>query len=368
MPFAARVFGAVLLAGVVGASMAAGSSRAEREETYRQLALFARVLNHVQTSHAAETDPTALIHAAVRGMVDALDERSEFLTPEEVEALRLEARRQHFELGFDWRIEGEVVVVSSVEPGSAVARRGMVPGQRLVRVDGEPVPPDAPAVEDALLALVGDAKLLELVDTEGRSTRVRLGFAELRRPTVAGERHGVFAHVRVVRFTEDTVVDLADVMSEMGPIQGLVLDLRGNSGGVVEAAARTADRWLDSGVIATTEARRRVIETFVAHPYGTEPDYPLVVLVDGDTASAAELVALALQESKRATVVGTPTFGKGSVQTVIELEDGSALRLTVSRWFSAGHATVEGSGVRPDIAADDDVLEVAFRILRSRAG
>jgi carboxyl-terminal processing protease len=350
------------------ASAATGTSRAEREETYQKLAILARVLNHVQTTYVDDTEPTAVVYSAIRGMVDQLDPRSTFLAPEEVASLRREARRLHFDLGFEWRRADGSVVLTSVKPGSYAQRRGAAAGQRLIAIDGAAVPTESDAaVEDALFELEGDAKVLKLVTEAGREEVVRLRFAELRRPTVRARRapDGI-VQLSVSRFTEDTGVELVRALDAQGEVRGLVLDLRGNSGGVIEAAARVADVWLSSGVIATTEARDRVVEKFVAHEHATEPAYPMAVLVDGDTASAAELVVAALHEADRAVVVGAPTFGKGTVQTVIELEDGSAIRLTVSRWFTRAHASIEGVGVRPDILRADpaEALAAALDVAR----
>ena len=370
MKGAAWACGLACSVAVASASAATGTSRAEREETYQKLAIFARVLNHVQTTYADDTDPTEVVYSAIRGMIEELDPRSTFLSPEEVASLRREARRQHFDLGFDWRRVDDAVVLTSVRPGSYAQRRGAVAGQRLIAIDGAEVPTESDeAVEDALFRLDGDAKRLQLVTDTGREETVRLRFAELRRPTVQARRSpdGI-VQLQVSRFTEDTGVELVRSLDAQGEVRGLVLDLRGNSGGVIEAAARVADAWLSSGIIATTEARNRVGEKFVAHEHGTEPSYPMAVLVDGDTASAAELVAAALHEAGRAVVVGAPTFGKGTVQTVIELEDGSAIRLTVSRWFTPDHATVEGVGVRPDVPRADPAaaLAAALDVARGR--
>lgn len=359
----------VSLAGL--SSLAVGASREDREETYRKLAIFARVLNHIQNSYVEPTDPEALIYAAVGGVVSALDARSAFLTPAEVADLRREARRAHFDLGFGWDLRDDVPIVTQVRPGSPAAQRGVAPGLRIVRIDEEPAPTDSPeALEDALFDLAEDIKRLDLQDDQGATVTVRLRFAELRRPTVEARPGPEGTHyLRIDRFTEDTPLELLEALERARPIRGLVLDLRGNSGGVVEAAARVADAWISEGIIATTEARGRELERFVAHQHGTEPAYPMAVLVDRETASAAELVAAGLQESGRARVVGEPTYGKGTVQTVIELEDGSALRITISRWFTGQHHSVEGEGVRPDhvTPSADAATRVALQIAAAAA-
>jgi len=353
-----------LLAATAGA--AAAADREQREETYAKLAIFARVLNHIQTSYARAVDPTDLLYAAARGMVDELDSRSEFLTPDELRALRARARRLHFDLGFEVAFDDGAVVIAAVERGSFAERRGMAVGQRLVAIDRGPVPDSKPAVEEALFDFSGTSKHLTLGDAEGHEVSLRLRFEELRRATVRARPRSGLLHLAVQRFTEDTPVELIAALRAHRPIRGLVLDLRGNTGGVVDAAARIADLWLDRGTIATTEARGRVLERFEAHRERTEPRYPMVVMVDDRTASAAELVAAALAEAGRARLVGRETFGKGTVQTVIELEDGAGLRLTVSAWFTAQHRSVEGRGLEPDVRVGEAAAwATAARIVRA---
>ncbi len=349
-----------------------GASTDEREETYRRLSVFARVLNYIQTNHVTGASPRALVYAAIQGLVSELDGRSEFFTPEQFQDLRREARRREFDLGFTLREEDSRWMVATVDPSHPAYRRGLRAGDRLLSVDGRLLGGQSFfGVEDALYAFRTEDKVLGLVGPDGRSHRVRLRLQELRRPTVHGFRRRAGPLVlRIDRFTEATVVEVLDALDRHRPIRRLVLDLRANQGGVVEAAARVADLWLDGGVIATTEARGEVLERFVAHRAGTEPAYPIACLVDAATASAAELVASALQEANRARILGRPTFGKGSVQTVIELEDGSGLRLTVSRYYSGRHRSLDGVGIEPDVLLPvptsttvDHDLEAAVRWL-----
>ncbi|MEM7711081.1 MAG: S41 family peptidase, partial [Pseudomonadota bacterium] len=158
-------------------------------------------------------------------------------------------------------------------------------------------------------------------------------------------------YVRVRLFTDQTSEDLEQALAGLrasGSLAGLVVDLRDNPGGLLKQAVRVVDLWLADGVIVSTEGRQRPPELEMAHPKGTEPDYPIVALVNGGTASAAEIVAGALQDHDRARLIGTQTFGKGSVQTVIEMEDRSALKLTIARYFTPNRRSISGVGITPD--------------------
>jgi carboxyl-terminal processing protease len=161
-----------------------------------------------------------------------------------------------------------------------------------------------------------------------------------------------FGYLKIKTFSERTSHDVSRALKDLkqnGELPGLIVDLRDNPGGLLDEAVRVADAWLSGGVIVSTEGRNRPPDLEVAHPKGTEPSYPLVVLVNGGTASAAEILAGALQDHKRAMLIGTQTYGKGSVQTVIELEDHSALKLTIAHYFTPQHRSIQGTGITPDV-------------------
>ena len=185
--------------------------------------------------------------------------------------------------------------------------------------------------------------------------RIRTQSVDLR--VLDAERR--YAYVRVRTFQERTdrslVKALDDARAQLGgQIRGLVLDLRNNPGGLLDQAVRVSDVFLSSGIIVTTEGRgRRNVEVERAHEKDTEPAYPLIVLVNKGTASASEIVAGALQDHGRAVIMGTPTFGKGSVQTIIELEDGSGLKLTVARYYTPKHRSIQERGIAPDVVVAD---------------
>lgn len=333
------------------AAVAWASSGPEREATYAKLDVFAKVLNYVQTHHVDPKPPERLVYGAIEGLVNQLDAHSEFLTPEAYAALVDGAEPPRVGIGVRLGPAAQGLRVEAVIVEGPADRAGIREGDVVLEIDGQPVSDRVPVARERLAGSEGEPVGLVLRRGRERFER-RVRRAPLRPVHAVGERtaDGI-GRVRIERFTRDLPLDLArilEVMAEQGPIRGVLLDLRGNTGGLVEAAARVADLWLEAGTIVTTEARGRVLEKYVARRFGTQPDYPLVLLVDGKTASSAEIVAAALQERDRAQVVGTRTFGKGSVQTLIELEDGSALKLTVARHYTPGHRSVQGVGVEPD--------------------
>lgn len=325
-----------------------GTTRSERESTYAQLAVFARVLNHVQTSYVDQVAPEVLVRGALRGLVQQLDGHSRYVEPDAVAELRTSAPPSHIGLRLQSSPSG--LEVADVHPEGPAARAGLRPGDVIQAIDGRTASELSP--EAARAAMEGPPQTpVRLSVQHERGARDLELFREPLRPfTVRAYRSGTRGVVRIARFGVDTPLDVRRALDRVrgDGLDGLVLDLRDNPGGLVDAAARVADLWLTEGTIVTTEARGRVVEKLVAHAYGTEPNYPVIVLVNGTTASAAEIVAAALQEAGRAQVAGTRTFGKGTVQTVIDLEDGAALKLTIAHHFTPEHASIQGVGVVPD--------------------
>jgi carboxyl-terminal processing protease len=267
-------------------------------------------------------------------------------------------------LGLELTVQdGELTVISPVaeSPGE---RAGIRPGDRVLSIDGTTT--KEMTLAEAIRRMKGAAgtKVALEIMREGFSApqrlvlvrdRVRTQSVDLRILDVARR----YAYVRVRTFQERTdkglVKALDDARAQMGgQIRGLVLDLRNNPGGLLDQAVRVSDVFLTSGVIVTTAGRgKRNVEVERAHEKDTEPGYPLIVLVNKGTASASEIVAGALQDHGRAVIMGTPTFGKGSVQTIIELEDGSGLKLTVARYYTPKNRSIQERGITPDVAVAD---------------
>jgi carboxyl-terminal processing protease len=248
------------------------------------------------------------------------------------------------------------------------SRAGFQPGDRLLEIDGHALPGwrETEAVR-ALMGPPGTKVTLKAQRASWPEPRTFTLVRDVIRLVSVEERlfDRKLAYVKIKSFQDRTDSYLRKALESLrarsgGELSGLVLDLRHNPGGLLDQAVKVADRFMDGGVIVTTKGRGgKHVEVERAQAKGTEPHYPLIVLVDGGTASASEIVAGALQDSGRAVLIGTRTFGKGSVQTVIELEDGSGLKLTVARYYTPSGRSIQERGITPDVwvkasAADDD--------------
>lgn len=379
---------AVLLAAVafVGGLGAAQLGRAESEDPYPSLGIFARVLGYIERSYVEAVPVERLVQAAIRGMVEELDGPSAYLDPDAFAALQAEARPEFGGVGIVLAEREQRAVLVEVHEETPAGRAGLQPGDVLIAVDETPVAGEPLThIAERIVGAPGTTVTLGLESAaDGSVFAVRLVRVRIYRSTVSTQRFGAFGYLRLVRFDERSARDLLRglaVVSEGDALRGLVLDLRGNPGGVLKQAVAVSDMWLAKGAIVTTAGRNRRRETAHARKEGTQPGYPMAVLVDEGTASAAEIVAGALQDQSRARVFGQQTFGKGSVQTVIEMEDGSALRLTVARYLTPSGRSIDGRGIAPDqkVAAPGDrfrlgapsrdpALGAALRWLSERTG
>jgi carboxyl-terminal processing protease len=338
----------------------ASAARRASAQPYRPLDVFSDVLAHVENSYVEDVNEKELVYGAIDGMMARLDPHSVFMRPDVYRQMRDETTGEFDGLGLELTIvEGELTVISPVaeSPGE---RAGIRPGDRILSIDGTATR-DMP-LSEAIRRMKGNA------GTKATLEIMREGFASPQRLVLVRDRIRTqsvdmrvldpdrrYAYVRVRTFQERTdrnlMKSLDDARAAMGgQIRGLVLDLRNNPGGLLDQAVRVSDVFLTSGIIVTTAGRgRRNVEVERARDKDTEPPYPLIVLVNKGTASASEIVAGALQDHGRAVIMGTPTFGKGSVQTIIELEDGSGLKLTVARYYTPRNRSIQELGIAPDV-------------------
>ncbi len=341
---------------------------------YKKLDVFSHVLSLIENNYVEGVDETRLIYGAIDGMVRTLDPHSNFMDPRSYAALKQETDGEYGGVGLDLGTkDGEIVVVSPLADSPA-ARAGFQPGDRIIDIDG--VTTRGQREADANRALNGPPGTRCVVRAQRSGWSEPRSFSLIRdvvRIVSVEERlFDKFGYVKIKNFQDRTDFYLKkslDALREKAgsELRGLVLDLRHNPGGLLDQAVKVADRFLLDGVIVTTKGRGgRHVEVERAHAKDTEPNYPLVVLVDGGTASASEIVAGALQDAGRGLLVGTQTFGKGSVQTVIELEDGSGLKLTIARYYTPSGRSIQEKGITPDIqvrggapgqAEDDPVRE-----------
>ncbi len=362
------------------------AGRDDGDQTYAKLAIFARVLNYVENNYVEDTASDHLIYGAIRGMLGTLDVHSTFMEPDQFAALKSEAQGEFGGIGIEIVKRDNAVVVVEVHPETPAARAAIAVGDLIASVAGRSVTEMSLAdVVQRIKGPPGSQLALMVQRPSGRVDEVILARDRIRILSVVSEKLGEgFGYIKIKSFSERTSHDVSLALKQLekdGPLPGLILDLRDNPGGLLDEGVRVADTWLSGGVIVSTEGRNRPPDLELAHPKGTESSYPLVLLVNGGTASASEIVAGALQDHKRAMLVGTQTYGKGSVQTVIELEDHSALKLTIARYFTPHHRSIQGTGITPDVVvplaanrgspseADppepaDNQLEAALTLLR----
>lgn len=354
-------------------SVFVGSARADADVAYKKLRVFSQVLTYVQQSYVDEVDPQELLYDAINGMLAHLDPHTTFLRPAEYEKLREDTAGEFGGLGIDVGVAGEgkdaVVVVEEVHKDGPGAHAGLKVGDLVLAVDGEATrgEPLAHAVR-LMRGVPGTRVVLTLSRAAWSKPRdVPLVRRQVRVPSVdvdafeAPAKDGAvpfIGYASISSFQERTDQELGQAIADLKrqakeknqPFTGLILDLRDNPGGLLDEGVKVADRFLVAGTIVTTEGRsQKSAEREIAHEEGTEPDYPVAVLVNGDTASASEIVAGALQDHKRAVIVGERSFGKGSVQTLFGLDDGAGLKLTIARYFTPSGKSIQDKGVIPDV-------------------
>jgi carboxyl-terminal processing protease len=362
----ARWFAAGLGCGVLLTAFGAGA--ADVDAGYRKLRVFSQVLTYVQQSYVDAVDTDNLIYDAINGMLAHLDPHTTFLRPAEFAKLREDTAGEFGGLGVEVGIDGDgatmVVVVEAVHEGGPAAHAGLKVGDLIVGIDGESTRGEPLEHSVRLMRGIPGTRVVLTVARSGWSKPrdVPLVRRQVRVPSVTADAlvvdRDVVGYVAISSFQERTDHELGNAINDLrrrareqgAPFAGLVLDLRDNPGGLLDEGVKVADRFLESGVIVTTAGRgARSSDRSVAHADGTEPDYPVAVLVNGNTASASEIVAGALQDQRRAVVVGERSFGKGSVQTLFGLDDGAGLKLTIARYFTPSGRSIQDKGVVPDV-------------------
>lgn len=360
----------LLLVAVVSAGVGACASTLGRggpsvegapgDTPYAAVEQLARVLVQIENEYVDPVDRRKLLEGAVRGMVGELDPHSSYMSPDEFSAFENDTEGQFGGIGIEVEPKDDHLVVIATFEGAPADRAGIRAGDVIVAVNGKD--PGAEPLDKIVKRLRG------MPGTRVKVSVRRAGIAEpltfdLARAIVdvASVSSKLLvdhvAYLRIGQFQEHTHDELLAAVGNLrqrsaGPLAGVILDLRNDPGGLVDQAADVADEFIDQGTIYTARHRGKVVEEVSARAGGALVREPCVVIVNQYTASAAELVAGALQDDGRATVVGEPTFGKGSVQAIISLADGAGMRLTVSRYYTpSGHA-IQADGVHPDVAVE----------------
>ena len=382
---AMMALGAILSTLLLGAATSKPTKAPARQDRYARLDTLATVLSHVENSYVDRVPGNKLIYGAIKGMMGSLDPYSQFMPPRLYRDIKADTSGEHGGIGAAIsRRDGKLIVIAPLTGGPA-ARAGVHPGDWIVRI-GRALTRKMTlvAATRALRGRPGTKVEIDIHRGKWKNARRLLIVREqIRTTSVVGRLlPGGLAYARISSFQDRTSRHLRGFLEKMagknkGPLKGLVLDLRGNPGGLFDQAVRVADLFIKKGLIVTTKGRRgRRVEREVAHPRKTMATLPLIVLVDRGTASASEIVAGALKDHGRALLVGSRTYGKGSVQTIIDLADGSGLKLTVARYFTPSGAVIQERGIAPDLpmtaasargsgARRDRPLDRATSILRT---
>lgn len=364
--------GRALMVGACLGALCASAVHAEpaKRSPFRKLQVFARALAHVEQSHVREVSDDELVEGAIRGMLASLDPHSEYLTPDEYRVLAADTEGRYAGAGIEIDVHDGWLTVLTVFPGGPAALAGVRAGDRFLSIDGVPAR-DLPIAE-AVRRMRGEPGTqvrvtLRRVDREDAIDLV-LTRAVIDVPAVEGRvLADRVAYLRLRSFQETAPAEFAralDVAVERsagaGGLRGLVIDLRDNPGGLVSAAVEIADEFLREGVVVSIRGRGgRLQREYRAHASGTRPDWPVVLMVNAYSASAAEILAGALHDHRRAVIVGTRSFGKGSVQNVIELPDGSAMKLTTALYYTPSGRSIQADGIEPDVVVESGVGEAA---------
>ncbi|RAK67611.1 S41 family peptidase [Phenylobacterium kunshanense] len=350
----AFVLGAGSMAYVSQQALASAQPRAK---TYRMLGLFGDVLNTVENQYVTDVDDTKLIQAAIDGMLTSLDPHSGYLDPEDFDDMRDQTRGEYGGLGIEVTSEDGVVKVIAPMDGTPAAKAGIKAGDYITAVNGESVL--GLTVTEAVKQMrgrPGEAVQLTIAREKSDPFDVKLVREVIKPRNVTARLEGDNAVIRIASFnektTDETEAAFADMKAKNPNLKGVILDLRRNPGGLLDQAVGVSDLFLEGGEIVSQRGRdARDVERYNARPGDITGGLPVVVLIDSGSASAAEIVAGALQDRKRAEVVGLTSFGKGSVQTVIPLRGGidGALKLTTARYFTPSGRSIQKTGITPDL-------------------
>lgn len=331
---------------------------AKEKNIYKEIKTFNEVLDMVQKNYVEQVDASMLIQGAINGMIKTLDPHSSFMTPEVYKGLEEETQGHFGGIGIEITLVKDVLTVVSPIEDTPAYKAGVKAGDQIIKINGKSTKDIS--IMEAVKKMRGK-KGTKVTITIMRESMIKpqniiLTRAEIQVKSVKVKTFdNNIGYIRISSFNEQTAADLrralADVKAKSNPMQGLVLDLRNDPGGLLNQAIEVSDMFLRSGIIVSTRGRTKSMETRTqARDDGAlEVTVPMVVLVNEGTASAAEIVAGALQDNGRALIVGTQTFGKASVQTVIRLEDGSALKLTTARYYTPKGRSIQAEGIKPDL-------------------
>jgi len=330
--------------------------------TENELGRFGLAFERVRDNYLSQPEDRQLIENAISGMLTNLDAHSSYFDPATFAAMQTKAAGAYGGIGVVIALKGGAIDIVSVVPSTPAARAGIRMGDELVAIDGTPMQGHAlDDVSSRMRGNVGTNVELRVARTNEKPFAVTLTREAIEVERLTWHREGDVGYIRIVAFSDRTEPDLRKAVSDLKRqigfgLKGYVVDLRNNGGGVLQASIDVADDFLDSGEIVSVRGRdAQSIERYDAHPGDITDGKPIVVLINGGTASASEIVAGALQDHHRATILGSLSFGKGSVQTVMPLDNGAggALHMTTARYYTPSGRSIQVTGIVPDVAVAD---------------
>jgi len=338
------------------------SAVAASAETYRKLSLFGDVFEKIRTDYVEVPDESKLIDAAINGMLASLDPHSSFLDAKAHREMQQQTRGEFGGLGIEVTMEDGLVKVVTPIDDTPAAKAGILSNDIITQIDGDQV--QGLSLNQAVEKMRGPVNTaVKLTILRGKDTKeFSITRDVVRIQSVRSREEGDVGYIRITSFSEQTTDGLRKAVESLTQkigtekVKGFVIDLRNNPGGLLDQAVSVSDAFLDRGEIVSTRGRNaEETQRFNARPGDITKGKPVVVLINGGSASASEIVAGALQDHKRATLVGTRSFGKGSVQTIIPLRDNGALRLTTARYYTPSGRSIQAKGIDPDIRILEDV-------------
>jgi len=323
---------------------------------YPQLGKFTDCLEIIEKNYVEEIAPEKLMEGAIKGMTSVLDPHSTYLTKEEYKEVQISTTGSFGGLGIEIGIRDGVLTIITPIEGTPAFKKGIKPGDKIIKIEDKST--IDMSLEEAVKLMRGPKGTKVTITIFRESEKIPFDITITRaiihiKSVKSQMLEPGYGYIKIRNFQVDTDDSIKKGLKDMLPLKGLILDMRYNPGGLLSQAVSVSDLFLSSGKIVYTDGRKAEDRTeYIAHKKGSNTDFPMIVLINGGTASAAEIVAGALQDNKRAIILGVKSFGKASVQTIRPLSDGSALKLTVARYFTPSGRSIQASGIEPDIRVE----------------
>jgi carboxyl-terminal processing protease len=353
-----------MMVGVVTIMSSPSNSQTSRDQVYQDLSLFGEVFESIRNNYVEPVDDKELIHSAINGMLTSLDPHSSFLTSDDFDQMQERTKGEFGGLGIEITMEdGFVKVVSPIDDTPA-ARAGIISGDLIIGIDGQNVlGMTLTEAVDLMRGKIGSEITVTIKRGEIAPFDITLKRDVIKMRSVRSDSYGHVGYIRITNFTEQTTPGLLKAMTDLREehgkkLIGVVLDLRNNPGGLLSEAISVTDAFLDQGEIVSTRGRN---ESSASRYFAREGDIsngmPIVVLINSGSASASEIVAGALKDHERALIMGTRSFGKGSVQSIVPIGRDAAMRITTARYYTPSGVSIQGTGITPDIIVELAIVE-----------